>query len=195
MNKFIFNKIDLEYSFSLLKCFFNRIGFAPFCGFELEFYAIDESVSVEELEKIFGFLSFFHCIKKERGKNQFEYVTKCSSDICGLIEELYFVREFLKKKGFLFNSKPFLGDYGSSFQMNFSLFDEKNNNVFLCDTECLHKIVAGILYYMKNNMLFYAPTVFSFDRFKYSDHYTPSVIGWSNNNRKTSVRIKKKLEL
>lgn len=176
----------------VLQNFKANTSFSPIIGCELEFY-ISDSSKISLLDK-FSFLK----VKKEEGQGQFECdfyktenILKLSNDV---IDFKRFCEKIAKDNNFkvLFAGKPYSSQPPSSLQVNISLIDKNNVNVFNNDlggeSDILLSSVAGLLEYIPKSMIYFAPSEDCKKRF--SDYKNaPSTISWGANNRTTALRI------
>ena len=67
-------------------------------------------------------------------------------------------------------------------------FLNKNGDNLCENQDFFENIVAGLLKFLMNSMIFFAPNEFSYERFRDPDFFTPQTISWGGNNRTTAIR-------
>lgn len=180
-------------------------------GIELEFYILkkDNKNIIKELKLL---LPNVQNIEKEQGNGQFEIKTKPYTDIKLLINDyieiLNILKNFCNENNYILNLKasPTENDCGSALQINLSIIDNEDKNLFarvktekgLVDTPLLLNSVAGLLKNINNNLLLYIDEKDCLKRFdiqrniniKNNNKYpAPTFISWGINNRTTCIRI------
>jgi glutamine synthetase len=171
---------------------FDSYGLTPMLGAELEFYCTSS-----DLLSIYKPKNGFDIVA-EKGTNQFEIRTPVFFNVFEFIKALedakLHILKFAQKKGIqiLFAAKPFKGLPGNSLHIHINFIDRRGCNVFntSCgnESEMLLFSVGGLLSYLKESMVFFAPYKESYARFKES-MFTPVKIAWGNNNRTAALRI------
>lgn len=189
-------------------------NFFPKIGIEIEFYSLEK---IENISKFFCVIYDFanknnieiQNIEKERGCNQFEIQFKPYNNVKLLIKHYEILKYFLlnlENYKLTFEARPFYYDVGSALQVNLSLLNDKNENLFAkikkngeeIESNVLKKCIAGILektntflplYTISKNCL----TRYDLDFCKifYSLGKMPSPVFncWGINNRTCSIRI------
>jgi glutamine synthetase len=166
-------------------------------GLEIEFYIknYNEKYLVNfknELEK------FDIYIFEEQGDNQFEFQIPHSSDLKYIAKTACKAKEKIQATAIDFNmiadfsAKPYMNQPGNAMQVNISIYDENNGNIFKKDNEqesiyLLHAI-GGLCKDMKNSMHIFAPNENDYLRY-HGDNFSPSTISWGGNNRTTAIRV------
>lgn len=180
-------------------------------GIELEFYILKNNSKniVKELKLL---LPNVENIEEEKGSGQFEIKTLPYTDIKLLVNDyikiLETLKNFSKENNYDLNleSSPFENDCGSALQINLSMIDSQNKNIFarirtkdaLIDAELMLNSIAGLLKNINNNLLLYINKKDCLKRFdlkrniaiKNNNKYpAPTFISWGINNRTTCIRI------
>ncbi len=104
------------------------------------------------------------------------------------------VRGVANKFGFdvTFMAKPFAEHAGNGMHVHLSLANERHKNVF-CNKKQqpsreLHHVVGGLIEFLPDCTLLFAPHVNSFRRFE-EGSFAPANMAWGVNNRTTALRI------
>jgi len=182
------NRIEFEETIRYyLKHFISDFRLLPVIAGELEFYTKEHS-SIENLQKILPSLS----ITKEDGHNQFEIQFSPKTNPLEFIEELYRAKELLHDIA-IFDGKPFENQPGSGLHIHINFLDQNYNNVFEKQNgknpKVLGYVVAGLLRFMKESCVFFAPAQNDYLRYSVESMNSPSTISWGVNNRTASLRI------
>lgn len=200
---------NVDYLIGLVKkCFYDN-DYSIKIGVEIEFY-LTKSKAMEEnffYDRVINFTEANNIdilgIEKERGIGQFEIQLKPYGDIDKL------VTDYNKLKSFLiddfnanFDDMPFMNDAGSSLQINISLFDKNNNNLFAkdgdCESDILRSAVAGLMkttnmflsfYLAKNKSMIRYNRIINNNLYNSGKIPAPTCINWGINNRTCSIRI------
>lgn len=177
---FYCNKILEEYKFS------------PMIGGELEFYC-DIPEKLKKYRPIHDAK-----IVEEDGDGQFEIKTQVYFDIIEFLKDIEdnkrHLLNFAKKEGIkiIFDAQPYKNMPGNGMHIHFNFIDDRRYNVFdLCkdkESNFLLYSVGGLLFFIKQSMIFFAPNKKCYARYKKS-MFAPVKISWGNNNRTASLRI------
>jgi glutamine synthetase len=203
----------------VLTDFISQHSFTAYIGIELEFYLLNSDLSViqesklvdsyiKELEQALLKFSLIKEIQKEQGRGQIEIKTHKTSNLTKLAEELtaakLIITSLAKSKNLeaSFASQPFLDDCGSALQLNISLYNNSQENLFIKTFNQANKIllnsIAGLLLSCNEMMIFYAPTPKDYLRFdpeinlnlhKKGKYPAPINLSWGEENRTTAIRI------
>lgn len=179
-------------------------------GIELEFYILKYNKNI--IKELKSLLPKVQNIEEEKGNGQFEIKTAPYTDIKLLVNDyleiLDILKNFSEENGYELNmeASPFENDCGSALQINLSMIDVENKNLFariktengLVDTNFMLNSVAGLLKNINNNLLLYINNKECLERFdlqrnikiKNNNKYpAPTFISWGMNNRTTCIRI------
>ena len=208
----IINKNKKNILNNLIFIFNSSYDFKLKIGLELEFYLLNNVNKINIIKELKKVLPFVENIEEEQGKNQFEIKTKPYIDIELLINDYLKIIEILKTFSksnnleLLLEPLPFEGDCGSSLQINISIIDINNNNLFarvknqnnFTESKLMLNSIAGLLDNINNNLLFYINDESSLLRFDLeknkiiqnnNKYPAPTFISWGINNRTASIRI------
>ena len=216
-SKIIYNlsnnkKLFLE---NCLDSFNKNVSLTPKIGIELEFYLLTKDFQkIEDLNllnlHIANLTDFFlhdkdiYKIELEQGISQLEIKIIPYSNLVLLAERIaeikILIKNFAHKNNLIacFDSQPFLDDCGSSLQMNFSLHNQNDQNIFAKKDELFFYTIAGMLDFIDENMIFYASKQEDYLRFdleinralyKKGKFSAPVNISFGSNNRTTAIRI------
>ena len=144
-------------------------------GAEIEFYN-------PENQKIQN----YH-VTTERGNNQYEINIDPTSPKDAALQIRNCINILEKKSGILLSPKPLKYDYGNSIQINISIWDKKENNIFN-NQDILEKSCDILCSYMLDSFLIFAPIAECYDRFE-SSFMAPVNVSKGHNNRTTAIRI------
>ena len=167
-------------------------GFIPMVGGELEFYCTEPKLlSVYKPQNGIQ-------VVQERGEKQFEIKTRVFFDVFEFIAAVNSAKmhllDFAKKHGIkvFFASKPFKKLPGSSLHVHINFLNKSHGNVFATscgkESSALLFSVGGLLSFIKESMVFFAPYHQCYSRFRKS-MFAPMKISWGNNNRTAALRI------
>lgn len=172
----------------------NKYGLVAKVGIELEFYIIgDNQLLLNELAKNNIVL------QQERGQNQFEFTFDYTNDIAKLSTQVVSFKEFISDLAkqqcnceVSFAAKPFINDYGSALQLNISLHNHEEINIFshhaINTNQDLAHCIAGILEISDEAVYLLCTKEEDYLRF-IPNFLSPTHICWGSNNRTTVVRI------
>ena len=190
-----------------LDLFTNSSFLIPKIGIELEFFLFNANLDqfiADFKDKVFPHCSLFYEIEKERGVNQIEIKTVCTSDLHRLGEEIELCKNLIEKManqgGFTidFSAQPNLQDCGSAMQFNLSLYDDKGNNLFFTNEQLMFEVIQSILTSLDEMMIILAPNEKDYLRFdeklnialhKMGKYPAPINKSFGFNNRTTAIRI------
>ena len=204
------NNLDLFYRGVI--SWFNKNGFFPVVGIEIEFYISEKSNNSEFYESVRNF-----CLKnnisilgidKELGSNQVEIKFDKYTNLEKLISDYNILKNFLIDNfSATFSTAPLLNDAFSALQININLVDKYGNNLFArnidnlgnkIESDLLINSVNGVLYTTNIFLPFYINSedcLRRFDLDRNNNLYSsgkipaPTFISWGINNRTTSIRI------
>ena len=181
-------------------------------GIELEFYIINNNQNLDIVKELKKIITNVENIEEERGNNQFEIKTKPYTNITQLINDYEKIKEtlnsFCAKNNLIINYEalPFKEDCGSALQLNISLLDKNNQNLFarknlngnLVESNLLLSCIAGLLDNLNNNLLLYINNEKSLNRFDLEQNVkiknlnkypAPTFVSWGINNRSCAIRV------
>jgi len=169
----------------------------PTVGIEQEFYLkfnnVDEELVVNDLSKVFD------ALQKERGWHQFEGILNFTHDLEKLADKVNAARAQVKQKAEVlgvsanFTAKPFADDYGSALQLNLSLHDKSQANVYssgtIEDNQFLIHSLGGLMDIALESVYLMCESEEDYERFKIPDFLNPTHLAWGGNNRSAVFRI------
>ena len=181
-------------------------------GIELEFYIINNNQNLDIVKELKKVITDVENIEEERGNNQFEIKTKPYTNIIQLVNDYEKIKEtlnsFCAKNNLIINYEalPFKEDCGSALQLNISLLDKNNQNLFarknangnLVESDLLLSCIAGLLNNLNNNLLLYINNEKSLERFDLEQNIkiknlnkypAPTFVSWGINNRSCAIRV------
>ena len=181
-------------------------------GIELEFYITNNNQNLNIVKELKKIITDVENIEEERGNNQFEIKTKPYTNITQLINDYEKTKEtlnsFCAKNNLIINYEalPFNEDCGSALQLNISLSNINNQNLFarkningnLVESDLLLNCIAGLLNNLNNNLLLYINNEKSLDRFDLEQNIkiknlnkypAPTFVSWGINNRSCAIRV------
>ena len=181
-------------------------------GIELEFYIINNNQNLDIVKELKKIITDVENIEEERGNNQFEIKTKPYTNIIQLVNDYEKIKEtlnsFCAKNNLIINYEalPFKEDCGSALQLNISLLDKNNQNLFarknvngnLVESDLLLSCIAGLLNNLNNNLLLYINNEKSLERFDLEQNIkiknlnkypAPTFVSWGINNRSCAIRV------
>jgi glutamine synthetase len=188
----------------------------PKIGIELEFFLLEEnSLSPANIDLANDFILLLQenfrqknlliiAVEKEQGASQIEIKTAFTSDLARLCEEIddakNFIFELAKQKNLQasFAGKPIAEDCGSALQLNISLHDSSERNVFENDYEALNGIASKLLNHTAEMMIFLAPNTEDYLRFlpqlnkqlfRQGKNMAPVNVSFGNDNRSCAIRV------
>ncbi len=138
-------------------------------GVELEFYLFDANYNPCQKNIVTEFISNFprssllYCVELERGISQIELKFSHTKDLEKLCEEILQAKnnacKMASKQGLraIFKAQPLLDDCGNALQINLSLHNENDENLFCVDKKLRENAIAGMLDNIDEMMVFYAP--------------------------------------
>lgn len=180
-----FRKIIEFYSNS----FIHELCIIPVIGGEIEFYT-KKKTSIKKLKDIIQHDNV--TVVEEEGKNQFELHILPTTNAINFIEILESVKKSLKDLA-LFDTKPFDKEPTSSLHIHINFLNQNGYNLFQRKEGKNPKILAhslgGLLSFMKESCVFFAPTQNCYIRYNTVSMTTPSSVSWGINNRTTAIRI------
>lgn len=189
----------------------------PVIGLELEFYLLNKGCKIFSSNHLIDkFLSDFSNqlnfkIEKEQGDGQIEVKTSPSSDIKSVIQNLILIKKVINEIAdkleieASFSAQPFIDDCGSALQINLSLWDDDNQNLFSKNNEgesdLLLNSIAGILSFTdeillvatKEEDLLRYDLDLNLNLFKKQKYTAPVNISWGYDNRTCLIRIPKSI--
>lgn len=181
-------------------------------GIELEFYIINNNQNLDIVKELKKVITDVENIEEERGNNQFEIKTKPYTNIIQLVNDYEKIKEtlnsFCAKNNLIINYEalPFKEDCGSALQLNISLLNKNNQNLFarknangnLVESDLLLSCIAGLLNNLNNNLLLYINNEKSLERFDLEQNIkiknlnkypAPTFVSWGINNRSCAIRV------
>lgn len=176
--------------------YFSNNEIYPKIGIEIEFF-VKKDV---DFDAIFIFCKNndinINNIEKERGFNQFEIQLNPYLDLNKLIIDYNKLKSYLVEE-FDCNFDCFINneDVGSALQINISLIDKLNNNLFFRDSKYFYNSIAGLLSSINMFLYFYANDMYRYNKENNSRLYNkglipaPSYVSWGYNNRTCAIRI------
>jgi len=166
--------------------FYSELKIVPILGCELEFYARD-NVTLEKLKN-----TAHTSVIQEEGVNQFELLFSPTLRPLELLNSINSSKEKLKDLA-LFNAKPFEDQPSSSLHIHINFLNEDGDNIFEKNkgqnTDVFLYSLGGLLHFMKESCVFFAPQPEDYKRYTIESMHTPSNISWGINNRTTALRI------
>ena len=209
----IIQKNKIEIINNLIEILKYSYDFKIKIALELEFYILNNIHNIDILKELKKILPNIENIEKEEGENQFEIKTKPTTNIQDFINNyldiLKILTEFVLKNNLdlKLDASPFEDDCGSALQINLSIVDKNNNNLFarhkneknlMQESDLLYNCLAGLLKNINNNLLLYIKDEKCLSRFdveknkkivEKNKYPAPTYISWGINNRSTSIRI------
>lgn len=190
----------------------NLLDYKVEIGIELEFYITNNNQNLDIVKELKKIIINVENIEEERGNNQFEIKTKPYTNITQLINDYEKIKEtlnsFCAKNNLIINYEalPFKEDCGSALQLNISLLDKNNQNLFarknlngnLVESDLLLSCIAGLLDNLNNNLLLYINNEKSLNRFDLEQNVkiknlnkypAPTFVSWGINNRSCAIRV------
>ena len=190
----------------------NLLDYKVEIGIELEFYITNNNQNLDIVKELKKIIINVENIEEERGNNQFEIKTKPYTNITQLINDYEKIKEtlnsFCAKNNLIINYEalPFKEDCGSALQLNISLLDKNNQNLFarknlngnLVESDLLLSCIAGLLDNLNNNLLLYINNERSLNRFDLEQNVkiknlnkypAPTFVSWGINNRSCAIRV------
>lgn len=190
----------------------NLLDYKVEIGIELEFYITNNNQNLDIVKELKKIITDVENIEKERGNNQFEIKTKPYTNINELVNDCEKIKEtlnsFCAKNNLIINYEalPFKEDCGSALQLNISLLDKNNQNLFarkningnLVESDLLLNCIAGLLNNLNNNLLLYINNEKSLERFDLEQNIkikdlnkypAPTFVSWGINNRSCAIRV------
>ena len=190
----------------------NLLDYKVEIGIELEFYITNNNQNLDIVKELKKIITNVENIEEERGNNQFEIKTKPYTNITQLINDYEKIKEtlnsFCAKNNLIINYEalPFKEDCGSALQLNISLLDKNNQNLFarknlngnLVESDLLLSCIAGLLDNLNNNLLLYINNEKSLNRFDLEQNVkiknlnkypAPTFVSWGINNRSCAIRV------
>ena len=190
----------------------NLLDYKVEIGIELEFYITNNNQNLNIVKELKKIITDVENIEEERGNNQFEIKTKPYTNINELVNDYEKIKEtlnsFCGKNNLIINYEalPFREDCGSALQLNISLLDKNNQNLFarknvngnLVESDLLLSCIAGLLNNLNNNLLLYINNKKSLERvdleqnIKIKDlnkYPAPTFVSWGINNRSCAIRV------
>lgn len=190
----------------------NLLDYKVEIGIELEFYITNNNQNLDIVKELKKIITDVENIEEERGNNQFEIKTKPYTNINELVNDYEKIKEtlnsFCVKNNLIINYEalPFKEDCGSALQLNISLLDKNNQNLFarknvnrnLVESDLLLSCIAGLLNNLNNNLLLYINNEKSLDRFDLEQNIkiknlnkypAPTFVSWGINNRSCAIRV------
>lgn len=198
---------------NLLEILQKSYDFKVKIGLELEFYILNNAKNIDIVKELKKYLPNIENIEKEMGENQFEIKTIPTTNIKKFVEDYFkiidILNNFANSNNLELNleASPFENDCGSALQINFSIIDQNNKNLFarqknekniMQESQLLLNCMAGLLKNINNNLLLYIKDYKCLDRFDIKKNQyivdnnkypAPTYISWGINNRSTCVRI------
>lgn len=190
----------------------NLLDYKVEIGIELEFYITNNNQNLDIVKELKKIIINVENIEEERGNNQFEIKTKPYTNIIQLVNDYEKIKEtlnsFCAKNNLIINYEalPFKEDCGSALQLNISLLDKNNQNLFarknlngnLVESDLLLSCIAGLLDNLNNNLLLYINNEKSLNRFDLEQNIkiknlnkypAPTFVSWGINNRSCAIRV------
>ena len=187
----------------------------PKIGIELEFYLTYKNKQIDNLKLIEKFIAELKAkildqkikilaIQKEQGRGQIEIKTIPYLDIDQLLLDIKSIKKISQKLaiefGFEanFNPIPFLNDCSNAMQINLTLLDKKNKNLFdkknNQESKILLNVIAGLLEKLPEYIDHFSDkSRFNLKRNKelfISQKYTSPVnLSWGYDNRSCAIRV------
>ena len=165
--------------------------------------------SMSELDEYYNFLEDVNKFCKVQGipattassefaPGQYEINLKYTEDPLKAADDSALLRRVIKSTAEIHNfeasfiSKPFVDQVGSGMHVHISLFDDKDNNVFINSQDSysntLKYSIAGLQETMYEAFAIFAPNINSYRRFL-PDQFVPVNNTWGPNNRSVAFRI------
>ena len=190
----------------------NLLDYKVEIGIELEFYITNNNQNLDIVKELKKIITDVENIEEERGNNQFEIKTKPYTNISQLVNDYKKIKEtlnsFCAKNNLIINYEalPFKEDCGSALQLNISLLDKNNQNLFarkningnLVESDLLLSCIGGLLDNLNNNLLLYINNKKSLERFDLEQNIkiknlnkypAPTFVSWGINNRSCAIRV------
>ena len=201
------------------KQYINFNSLIPVIGLELEFYLLKEGNKIlgsnQLIDKfLFEFANQLNFkIEKEQGDGQVEVKTLPSSNIKSIVHDVILIKkitnEISAKLGIEanFSAQPFRDDCGSALQVNLSLWNKNDQNLFAknndCESNFLLNSIAGMLEFTSEILPIAASKKEDFLRydldlnlnlFKKKKYTAPVNISWGYDNRTCLIRVPKSIK-
>ena len=198
---------------NLLEILQKSYDFKVKIGLELEYYILNNIKNIDIVKELKKCLPNIENIEKEMGENQFEIKTIPTTNIKKFVEDYFKIidvlNNFADNNNLELNleASPFENDCGSALQINFSIIDQNNKNLFarqknekniMQESQLLLNCMAGLLKNINNNLLLYINNENCLERFNIkrnirirdnNKYPAPTFISWGINNRSASIRI------
>jgi glutamine synthetase len=181
-------------------------------GIEIEFYINNNVKNIDIIHELKKIIKNTDGVEKERGQNQFEIKTKPYTDLKKLVSDYQFILENINNfcssnnLKLSFDALPFDNDCGSALQINLSLINSNQKNLFsrtkidndMIEGDLMLNCIGGLLNNINKNLLLYIKNEECLKRFnleqnikikKLNKFPAPTFISWGINNRTASIRI------
>jgi glutamine synthetase len=198
---------------------FHADSLFPKIGIELEFYLTKENQQINDSKLIESFISQLSKqadlqkinllgIEKEQGAGQIEIKISPSQDMDKIAFDIELLKviskELAKQNGLeaLFNPTPFLDDCSSALQINLSILDENNQNLFNKNNDqesnILLNSIGGLLKLSNQDIKIFTNGIIDSSRFelernrelfKKGKYTSPVNLSWGYNNRSCAIRV------
>lgn len=201
-------KSNKEEIFENLVRTFHDENYVVKIGIELEFYVMQNPNRVSIIYELKKILTGIENIEKEMGKNQVEIKMKPYTDLRKLVldyqNNLMAIDNFARENSvvFDFSATPVENDCGSALQINISIVDSDDNNLFAKmgdkESDLMLNCVAGILNNINNNLLLFIKSEKCLERYSLTrnkklrddkKYPAPTFVSWGVNNRTAAIRI------
>jgi glutamine synthetase len=172
-----------------------KFNLIPVIGAEIEFYLfpLDNNLSTDLWQEL------ALDIKREKGENQFEVVTKPDKDILKQVQTIENIRKNIAQQAANFNlktsfeAKPFVNQPGNALHINLHLENDIGENLYIKennqDSSILLNSIGGLCDSMQENMLLFAPYEQAYQRYINFSPDSPNKICWGGNNRSVAIRV------
>lgn len=199
--------------------FFQNSNLIPKIGIELEFFLFEigscKPASIDLVNDFILELQQNFCqkfpliiaIEKEQGASQVEIKTSFTADLARLCEEIESAKIFIPELAVVKNlrssfvAKPLDDDCGNALQLNISLHNADNKNIFEHDEsgdESLHRVAERLLTHTNSMMIFFSPCEDDYRRFlpdlnaqlfKQGKNVAPVNLSFGHDNRSCAIRV------
>ena len=196
-------KNNIDKLFSLILLYFSDMKYKLKIGIESEFFITKVVVDNGSKNELLNFakrnnIELINFIG-ERGNKQYEIQYSPYTDLNKLIDDYNIMKEYLINTFRAdFSAKPFFYDSGSALQVNISINNDKNENLFSLQNDLMENAIGGLLQLTNILLPLYIYDkhcldryVFELNEYIYNIGKIPAPVfnSWGINNRTASIRI------